>query len=145
MLDSLQGNRDITGSQLENMRNATFPTPLLNYKERGGSVELKGKAKVGERDAYELILKPKTGPTARQFVDAETYLPLRLVVAVEVPQMGELDQTTDFLDQRDVDGVKVPFLLKSSSAAQSFTITITKVEHNTKVDDKLFVKPAGGR
>ena len=81
----------------------------------------------------------------RQYLDAESYLPLRMVVSVEVPGMGELDQVSDLLDQRDVDGVKVPFLVKSSSAAQSFTITVTKVEHNTKVDEKLFVKPGGDR
>ena len=27
MLDSLQGNREITGNQLENMRNGSFPSP----------------------------------------------------------------------------------------------------------------------
>lgn len=145
VLDSMQGDRPIGGSQLENMKNAAFPTPLLNYEERGTTVELKGKAKIGERDAYELIVQRKGGTAARQFVDAESYLPLRLIVTVDVPGMGALDQTTDFSDQRDVDGVKIPFLLKSSSAVQSFTIVVTKVEHNTAVDEKLFVKPGGDR
>ena len=145
MLDSMQGDRPITGSQLANMRGAMFPSPFLDYKERGASVELKGKEKVGDRVAYLLIFTPKGGPAVRQYLDAESHLPLRMVVGVEVPGMGELEQTSDLLDQRDVDGVKVPFLVKSSSAAQSFTITVTKVEHNTKVDEKLFVKPGGGR
>ena len=35
VLDSLQGNRDLTGNQLENMKNTSFPTPLFGYKERG--------------------------------------------------------------------------------------------------------------
>lgn len=145
MLDSMQGDRPITGSQLDNMKSGAFPSPFLNYKERGASVELKGKTKVGEREAYELAYKPASGAVIRQFIDAETYLPLRLVVGVDVPGMGLLDQTTDFADQRDVDGVKVPFQLKSSSAAQSFTIAVTKVEHNVTVDEKLFVKPGGDR
>jgi len=145
MLDSMQGDRPITGSQLANMRGAVFPSAFLDYKERGATVELKGKEKVGDRDAYVLIFTPKGGPAVRQYLDAASYLPLRTVVSVEVPGMGELDQVSDLLDQRDVDGVKVPFLVKSSSAAQSFTITVTKVEHNTKVDEKLFVKPGGDR
>lgn len=145
VLDSMQGDRPITGSQLDNMKSAAFPSPFLDYQQRGASVELKGKTKVGERDAYELAVKPASGSATRQFVDAETYLPLRMVVGVEVPGMGVLDQTTDFADQRDVDGVKIPFLLKSSSAAQSFTIVITKVDHNVTVDEKLFVKPGGDR
>lgn len=139
--DSMQGNRDITGNQLENMKNATFPSPFLDYKERGVTVELGAKEKVGGKDAYLLTVKPKAGPIVRQWVDAETYLPVRVVVKVEVPQMGEVEQTTEFADFRDVDGLKVPFTIKSSSSAQSFTITLTKVEHNGKIDETLFVKP----
>lgn len=139
--DSMQGNRDITGNQLENMKNATFPTPFLDYKERGVTVELGAREKVGGKDAFLLTIKPKSGPAVRQWVDAETYLPVRVVVKVEVPQMGEVEQTTEFSDFRDVDGVKVPFTIKSSSSAQSFTITVTKVEHNGKIDETLFSKP----
>src|SRR5215831_10795548 len=32
MIDSLQGNRDIMGDQLELMKNAQFPDALMNYK-----------------------------------------------------------------------------------------------------------------
>jgi outer membrane lipoprotein-sorting protein len=140
-MDSMQGNRDITGGQLDNMRNSTFPTPLLNYKASGATVELGGKEKVGTRDAFVLVFTPKTGPTNRLFFDAETFMAVRMMVKVEVPQMGELEQTSDFSDIRDVDGVKVPFSVKSSSSAQSFTIAITTVAHNTKVDEAQFSKP----
>ncbi|MDP3718832.1 MAG: hypothetical protein Q8T13_13790 [Acidobacteriota bacterium] len=141
LLDSMQGDRPITGSQLASMKSAVFPSPFLNYKERGASVELKGKEKVGEREAYLLVYTPKDGAVVRQYLDAESFLAVRMVTTVDVPGMGALDQTSDFSDQRDVDGVKVPFLIKSSSAAQSFTISVTKVDHNVTVDEKLFVKP----
>src|SRR5215831_8066709 len=51
VLDTLQGNRAITGDALENMKNSSFPNALLNYKETGSTVELGGKEKAGERDA----------------------------------------------------------------------------------------------
>jgi outer membrane lipoprotein-sorting protein len=141
VMDSMQGNRDIGGDQLETMKNATFPSPFLDYKERGVAVELGPKEKVGARDAFVLTSKSKTGPPIRQLIDAETYLPLRVVTKIEIPQMGAVEQSTEFSDWRDVDGVKVPFSVKSSSAAQSFTITVTKVEHNGKIDETLFSKP----
>ena len=144
VLDSLQGNRDITGTQLETMKNNVFPTPFLNYKELGATVELGGKEKIGDRDVYLLIFKPKTGATVRQFIDAESYLPVRVLVKIDLPQVGEVEQTTDLSDFRDVDGVKVPFAVTASSAVQHSTITITKVEHNTKIDESLFSKPPGG-
>jgi hypothetical protein len=145
VLDSLQGNRDITGNQLDNMKNNAFPNPLLNYRERGVTVELGGKEKAGDRDAYVLIVKPKSGSVVRQFIDAESYLPIKLVAKIDLPQVGEVEQTTEFSDYRDVDGVKTPFRVKASSAVQSFTITVTKVEHNVKIDEALFSKPAADK
>ena len=35
VLDTLQGNRDITGGQLDNLRNGSFPSSFLTYKEMG--------------------------------------------------------------------------------------------------------------
>jgi hypothetical protein len=143
VLDSLQGNRDVTGNQLENMKNSAFPHPFLGYKERGITAELGGKEKVGDRDALVLIMTPKAGSVSRTYLDAQTYLPIKTVTKVNVPQVGgDIEQTSEAFDYREVDGVKVPFRVKNSSTVQSFEITYTKVEHNVKVDEALFSKPA---
>ena len=142
VLDSLQGNREITGNMLDNMRNGSFPHSYLNYKDLGISVKLLGKEKAGDRDAYVLLFDPASGSEVRNFIDAETFLPIRVVVKVDIPQIGELEQTNDLLDYRDVDGVKIPFRVRASSSVQNYTITIDKVEHNAAVDEALFAKPA---
>jgi hypothetical protein len=144
VLDSLQGNREITGNQLDNMRNGSFPHPFLTFKDQGISVSLAGKEKVGEREAFVLVFDPPTGSAVRQYIDAETYLPTKVVVTVDVPQLGrEVEQTNEFSDYREVDGVKLPYRMRSTSSVQNFTVTITKVEHNAPVDQSLFVKPPG--
>jgi len=51
VLDSLQGNHDITGNQLDNMRNGAFPNGLLTYKKLGATARLGAREKVGDRDA----------------------------------------------------------------------------------------------
>lgn len=143
VIDSLQGNRDMTGNQRDNLANGSFPHPFLNYKERGATVQLGGIEKVGERKAYLLIFDPISGSVVRQYIDAETYLPIRSVVKVEVPQLGrEVEQTTDLLDYREVDGIKLPFNLTATSPVQNFTIILTKVDHNVRIDETLFSKPA---
>jgi hypothetical protein len=125
------------------MRNASFPHPFLNYKEMGATAQLKGKEKVGDRDAYLITLEPASGSIVRVDIDAETYLPLRTIVKVDVPQLGQqVEQATDFFDYRAVDGVKTPFRLKASSQVQNYTIAITKAENNVPVDEALFSKPA---
>lgn len=141
-MDSLQGNRDVTGNQLDNLRNGSFPHPFLSYKTMGTTAQLSGKEKAGERDAFVVVFEPTSGSTVRTFIDAETYLPIKTVLKVEVPQVGQtVEQSTEFQDYREVDGVKVPFRLVSSSSLQNYTITFTKVEHNAPVDEALFSKP----
>jgi len=140
-MDSMRGDGPVTGAQLENMRNSVFPSPLLNYKERGTKIVLGGKEKVGDRDAFALSITPQIGSVSRVFIDAESYLPIKAIINTELPDIGPLEQTTEFSDYREVDGVKVPHRLKGSSAVQNFTVTVTKVEHDTKIDPALFVKP----
>ncbi|HET9369795.1 MAG TPA: hypothetical protein VFO19_06090 [Vicinamibacterales bacterium] len=142
VLDSLQGNRDVTGNQLDNMRNAGFPHAFMTYKELGIKATLAGKEKAGDRDAYVIVFEPPSGSTIRQFIDAETFMPIKFMLKVNVPQIGtDVEQTTTVSDYRDVDGVKLPFRLQSSSSIQTFTVEIAKAANNVPVDEKLFVKP----
>jgi outer membrane lipoprotein-sorting protein len=142
VLDSMQGNREISGNQLDNMRNSAFPHPFMGYKELGITAELTGKEAVGGRDAYVIVFDPPTGSTIRNFIDAETLLPIKTVSKVQIPQLGqEVEQTTEFFDYKEVDGVKVPFRIRTSSSVQTISITFTNIEHNVKVDESLFVKP----
>src|SRR6478735_4967077 len=47
VIDTMQGNRDIIGNQLDNLRNGSFPSGLLTYKSQGITAKLGGKEKVG--------------------------------------------------------------------------------------------------
>lgn len=140
--DSTRGESALTASQLDNLKNGIFPTPLLDYKTRGTKIALAGKEKVADRDAFVLTMTPAAGPVTRLFVDAESYLPVRTVVTLDVPEAGTQQQTADLSDYREIDGLKVPFVIKGSSPMQTFTITVKKVEHNVKIDPAMFVKPA---
>ena len=141
VLDSLQGDRPITGNQLDNMRNGGFPHPYLTYKANGASASVAGKEQMDGRDVFVVVFEPTTGSPVRSYIDAETYLPLATRVKTTLPQVGEVEQTSHTSDYRDVDGVKLPFKIEVSSAIQSFTIVVNKVEHNAAIDDKMFVKP----
>jgi outer membrane lipoprotein-sorting protein len=141
-IDPLRGNGDMPEAQVATQRNNIFPSPFLGYKDRGTKIALAGKEKVGDRDAYVLTITPASGPGSRVFIDAENYLTLKGITTLELPEVGSVEQAVEFSDYRDVDGIKVPFTIKGSSSVQTFTITVSKVEHNVKIDPALFVKPA---
>ena len=139
-LNTLQGDTQITGNQLDNMRNATFPNPLMNYKATGATVELLPSETVAGKAAIVLKITPKVGSVTKLFLDATTYLPFRSTATINMPQLGgDIEQVAEASDYRTVDGVKMPFKTTNSNAAQSATIVLTKVEHNVAVDDAMFV------
>ena len=139
-LNSMQGETEIVGRQLENMRNNVFPTFLLNYKQGPYTLEVLPREQVNGRSAIVVRATPKTGPVSRIFFDAETYLIVRAVTTLDSPMGGELEQTSEPSDYRIVDGVKIAFQIVNSNAVQTVTIKLDKVEHNIAIDDAMFVK-----
>ena len=141
-LNSLQGDNEITGSQLENMKNNVFPSTLLNYKATGITLELLPKEQVDGKDAFVIRATPKTGSKVKMYLDATTYLLVRTVSTVNSAQMGDYEQTSTLSDFRVVDGIKVPFQVVQANAQQSATIKLTKIEHNVALDDAIFIVKA---
>ena len=140
-MDTMQGNREITGTQLDNMKAQGFPHPFLSYKANGASVKLGPKEQVLGKDMFVLTFEPASGPPIKQYIDAETFLPARTIITADVPQMGKIEQMVDPSDYREQDGVKVAHKMTLTNAMQSITMTFTKVENNVAIDDKMFVKP----
>lgn len=146
VVDSLQGNRAITGSPLDLMKGGFFPTPFIDYKNRGGTVSLAGREKLADHDAYILAHVPKIGTPTRWYIDAKSYLPIRSIAKVHVPQLGtDVEQTTEYSDYRQVDGLQVPFKIKYASPLQTYVVTVMKIEHNVAMDEASFSKPAGAK
>ena len=141
IIDTLNGNRDITGSQLEAMRNNGFPTVWLDYRARGLTIVLTGQETLAGGAAYVLEVTPKIGPRARAWVDAETLMLVKTSVPLESTPAGPVEQVTEYGDFRTVDGVKVPFSVKSTTSGQTVTAVLTDVKHNVEVDDAGFLKP----
>jgi outer membrane lipoprotein-sorting protein len=143
IIDTFQGDREITGSQLDTLKLAArFPSPLLDYKGAGVQVTLSGREKIGSGEAYVLVFTTPTGPGSRVFIDTASLMVVKTAVTINVPQLGgDIEQVSELSDFRDVDGVKVPFTIRSTNPAQTITVTLSSITHNANIDDSSFVKP----
>jgi len=142
VIDTVNGNREITGGQLDLMRNGVFPTPLLNYREAGSSVALVDNEKVGGKDAYVIRLTPKAGPATKLFIDADSLMLVRTAITLSVPELGgDIEQVVEFSDFRDVDGIKVPFMTVSANRLQTIKAVATEIRHNVEIEDSSFSRP----
>ena len=75
-------------------------------------------------------------------IDSENFMLLKQVITVNVPELGgDVEQVSELSDYRDVDGVKVPYGLKSTNPAQTITAKLADVKHNVEIDDSSFSKP----
>jgi outer membrane lipoprotein-sorting protein len=102
---------------------------------------LKGKEKIGDRDAWVLVLTSTAGKTVTQYVDAETFLLTRQLMTQQTAQ-GEMEMKVELSDYRDVSGVKVPFLIKQMLPPGDIIIKFTEMQNNVPIDDAKFAKPA---
>ncbi len=144
VIDSFNGNREITGGQLDALRNGIFPTPLLTYRETGTQLALAEREKVGTQDAYVIVMTPKVGPSTRLFIAADSLMLVKTVITIDVPQLGgEVEQVVEFSDFREVDGITLPHTTKATNPAQTLTATITQFTHNASLDDSAFARPPG--
>jgi outer membrane lipoprotein-sorting protein len=142
MVNPMLGKTDpvvVTGPQSDMIREQSEfdGSPLINYKEKGGRLELIGTEEMNTAKVFHLKLTSKTGQVQHIYVDTTTYLDAKLVS--ESP-MGMLEQ--ELMDYRDVEGIKVPFHIrvKNNGVVQT-EIKVDKVEFNVKVDDAMFKIP----
>jgi len=117
--------------------------PLVDYAAKGSKVELEGTDKVADREAYKLKLTLKNGEVRRVWVDAESFLDVK----VDGPARkldGRYHPVATYLrDYRSVNGLMVPYVLETAVEGVKRTekIKVEKVAVNPVLADSEFSKP----
>lgn len=126
--DSLRGYIKFTGYGLTDMRREATFNRELNLKNLYTHLIFSGKEKVGEREVY--VLQELFGIMGAEklYFDVETGLLLRR-------------DNVYYEDYREVDGVKLPFLIREESAnGFNFIFRVTEIKHNLPIDDATFAE-----
>jgi zinc protease len=121
-------------------RNADFYWPV-KLAELYPTMTVLGKEFAGPREAWVVQATPAHGDSDKLYFDTQTGLLLRKVEDVWDPD-GKSTFQVDFSDYREVDGVKLPFVVRRGSDDFTMTITLAEIRHNVPVPDSLFKKPA---
>ena len=109
---------------------------LLNYKEKGHTVELVGKEAVDGTEAYKIKLTTKGGKTRTFFIDPKNYYIIRTVAKATVNGQ-EQEVTINFADfKKTEEGFVFPHSI--GGAFGQGDMTVTKIEVNKPVDEKIF-------
>jgi outer membrane lipoprotein-sorting protein len=125
----------------EAQEQADIDGPLIDYKEKGHTVELVGKEDLEGTPAYKLKLTLKTGDVRYIYIDAANYLELK--VTTKRKQAGS-EQEIDIYpgNYKPVNGVLFPFSTEQKIAGQTqIQITIDKIEIDAPIEDAVFKMP----
>lgn len=120
-------------------RDSDFYEPL-RLKENYMKVTAPGMSQIGYRDVYVLDLQPAAGAVERLYLDAKTYLPVRLNT---VRRNGNALQPVEiyFDDWQAVDGIQFPFSLSQRFPNITLSFTTKEIRHNVALDAKIFDTP----
>jgi len=114
---------------------ADIDGPLMDYKSKGSTIELLGTEDVGGKKAFRLRISRKGLPPQELFIDTTTYLDLKAVTTV--PGSGTMEVA--FGDYRTIDGMTVPFSVKSSAAGMLISeLKLDQVDFNVQLPANTF-------
>jgi hypothetical protein len=137
----MAGFRELSGTELAaRKRDADF-YQALHFREHYPQMTVKSKEKVGERTAFLVEATPAEGKPEKLYFDAESGLIARSDVEREGVQ-GSVAVTTYMEDYREVDGIKIPFLIRQVTPMFEILVKLAEVKHNVEIEDAKFAKPA---
>ncbi|HEY1676391.1 MAG TPA: hypothetical protein VGG04_01675 [Candidatus Sulfotelmatobacter sp.] len=125
------------------MLDADFDGPLLDYKEKGNTVEYMGHDIVDGDDALRLKVTLKNGDIIYYFLDPDTFLEIRKEIQ-EFTRGAVRESAVELGSYKPVNGVMYPFSISQGTkedAAQQ-TTTVEKIEVNVPIDNADFAVPA---
>jgi outer membrane lipoprotein-sorting protein len=121
---------------------ADLDGPLVDYKEKGHTVELMGKEDLEGTPAYKLKLTLKSGDVRYIYIDAANYLELKVTAKRRSPG-GEQEIDIYPGNYKPVNGVLFPYSIEQKVGGQTqTTIALDKIEVDAPIDDALFKMPA---
>lgn len=115
---------------------------LVNYKEKGSTLELAGKEKMDGGDVYKLKLTDKAGEVTNIFVSASTYYILK-TAGKRTINGQDIDTEVNYSNFKQVEGLTFPFTMETASPmGGQITIETESIKLNPAIDEAIFQRPA---
>jgi outer membrane lipoprotein-sorting protein len=141
------GRKTVEPYSPEELKSASYESdldgPLVDYASKGNKVEFEGVEKVENHDAYKLKVTMKDGEAQHVWVDAGTFLEVK-VEGTPRRMDGKMRPVSIYLrDYKNVNGLMIPYVIETAVAGNRDThkILIENVTVNPKLEDSLFTMP----
>ena len=134
---SVTGKRLLKGAELAKVQRDSDFYGMVKMKSLYAKVTMPGMSKIGYRDVYVIDLQPAIGAVERMYLDAQTFLPVR-VNSVEVTGTASVPVEIYLDNWQEVDGIKYPFTISQRFSKLTLMFTVKEIKHNVTVDASIF-------
>ena len=124
------------------MEDAEIDGPLVNWKEKGSTLEYVGREDVDGTSAYKIKVVRKNGDVNFVYLDPDHFLEIR-ILSQRVRHGAQEETETDVGDYEKIGGVFLPFSIESGRKGDpdKQKVVIEKAEANVPVNDAIFHFP----
>jgi hypothetical protein len=140
-MNAMQGPRLKEGDEKAEALRAARYNADAEWRTLYTTVETVAAEPIDGKDAYKVVLTPKSGKPVTKWFDKESNLVVKSAVLSKSP-MGEIPVESTVGDYRKEGDILQPHKLVSKVAGQELTITIDKVEYNAAIPKDKFDPPA---
>lgn len=125
------------------VEDAEIDGPLINWKEKGSTVEYLGTEDVDGTMAHKLRVVRKNGDINYVFLDPDHFLEIRIVTQ-RMQNGAQVETETDLGEYEKINGVYFPFSIEGGPKGDTDKqkIVFEKAEANTPIDETIFKFPA---
>jgi zinc protease len=134
------GLRELSGGELDDARREANFYHAVELKKNYTKMTVTGIEKVDDHDTFAVEATRAEGAPDRIYFDTQSGLMVRSVNQRNTSD-GVTEFTADVDNYTEVDGVKLPFTVRQTSASATFIIQFTEVHHNLQLTDSQFAKP----
>ncbi len=138
-----QDQRQMTPAELAGIKRQADPYDSLKLRERYSKVSVTAREKLGDHEVYVVEAQSVGNTGERLYFDVKSGFLLRRIVFTEF-KLGLDPEQTDYEDYRAVDGVWLPFTVRTSYLDDNHygtTRVLTTVKQNVSIDDRKFDPP----
>jgi hypothetical protein len=137
-VSGMQGNKEIEGDELEELKISSILFNDTKYEELGYKFELLGIEPINNKDAYKITVTKPSGKTETEWYSVETGLQVKSLSSQENEQAGgTILIVVEFSDYKEVNGIQYAHKLKQSFGPQALDMEVLSIEVNTKLGDDV--------
>ncbi|MEK6323157.1 MAG: hypothetical protein AABN33_15905 [Acidobacteriota bacterium] len=129
------GLRQLEGAELATMQRESDFYRQIKLDQLYKQLTVTGKFRIGGREVYVIEAIPESGNSEKLYFDAETGLLSRREMIY-----GKTPVQHYYEHYRDVDGIKLPFILRSEGPVRVIT-RLKQIKHNVPIEDARFKSP----